>query len=62
VEPGPLDDTTYIGYRRRLIEEIRARGINDLEILQLFDQVPRHIEPEEEVSAILQEIQAQAVA
>jgi protein-L-isoaspartate(D-aspartate) O-methyltransferase len=43
VEPGPLDDTTYIGYRRRLIEQIRARGIDDLEILQLFDQVPRHI-------------------
>lgn len=43
MEPGPLDDTTYIGYRRRLIEEIRARGINDLEILQLFDQVPRHL-------------------
>ena len=43
MEPGPLDDTTYIGYRRRLIEEIRARGITDLEILQLFDQVPRHI-------------------
>ncbi|MDP2955971.1 MAG: protein-L-isoaspartate(D-aspartate) O-methyltransferase [Longimicrobiales bacterium] len=43
MEPGPLDDTTYVGYRRRLIEEIRARGINDLEILQLFDQVPRHI-------------------
>lgn len=41
--PGPLDDTTYIGYRRRLIEEIRGRGITDLEILQLFDQVPRHI-------------------
>jgi len=43
VEPGPLDDTTYVGYRRRLIEEIRAHGINDLEILQLFDRVPRHI-------------------
>lgn len=41
--PGPLDDTTYIGYRRRLIEEIRGRGITDLEILQLFDRVPRHI-------------------
>ena len=41
--PGPLDDTTYIGYRRRLIEEIRGHGINDLEILQLFDRVPRHI-------------------
>ncbi|NJD17735.1 MAG: protein-L-isoaspartate(D-aspartate) O-methyltransferase [Gemmatimonadetes bacterium] len=41
--PGPLDDTTYVGYRRRLIEEIRAHGIGDLEILQLFDRVPRHI-------------------
>ncbi len=43
MEPGPLDDTTYVGYRRRLIEEIRGHGIEDLEILQLFDQVPRHI-------------------
>lgn len=43
MEPGPLDDTTYIGYRRRLIEEIRGHGIGDLEILQLFDQVPRHL-------------------
>lgn len=43
MEPGPLDDTTYVGYRRRLIEEIRAHGIDDLEILQLFDQVPRHL-------------------
>jgi len=43
VESGPLDDTTYVGYRRRLIEEIRAHGIGDLEILQLFDRVPRHI-------------------
>ncbi len=43
MESGPLDDTTYVGYRRRLIEEIRAHGIGDLEILQLFDRVPRHI-------------------
>lgn len=41
--PGPLDDPRYVGYRRRLIEEIRARGITDLEILQLFDRVPRHL-------------------
>lgn len=40
--PGPLDDTRFVGYRRRLIEEIRARGIGDLEILQLFDRIPRH--------------------
>jgi protein-L-isoaspartate(D-aspartate) O-methyltransferase len=32
-----------VGYRRKLIEEIRSHGIDDLEILQLFDQVPRHI-------------------
>jgi protein-L-isoaspartate(D-aspartate) O-methyltransferase len=32
-----------VGYRRRLIEEIRGRGITDLEILQLFDRVPRHL-------------------
>lgn len=37
------DDPTFVGYRRRLIEEIRAHGIDDLEILQLFDQVPRHV-------------------
>jgi protein-L-isoaspartate(D-aspartate) O-methyltransferase len=42
VAPGPLDDHRFTGYRRRLIEEIRRRGIEDLEILQLFDTVPRH--------------------
>ena len=41
--PGPLDDTRFVGYRRKLIEDIRSHGIEDLEILQLFDQVPRHI-------------------
>lgn len=40
---GPLDDRSFVGYRRKLIEEIRGRGINDLEVLQLFDQVPRHL-------------------
>lgn len=40
---GPLGDSRYTGYRRRLIEEIRGHGIEDLEILQLFDQVPRHL-------------------
>ena len=39
----PLDDRSYAGYRRKLIEEIRGRGIDDLVILQLFDQVPRHV-------------------
>ncbi len=40
---GHLDDTRFVGYRRKLIEDIRARGIDDLEMLQLFDRVPRHL-------------------
>lgn len=42
MESDPLSDARFVGYRRRLIEEIRARGIDDLSLLQLFDQVPRH--------------------
>lgn len=38
-----LDDTRFVGYRRKLIEDIRARGIEDLATLQLFDMVPRHL-------------------
>ena len=41
--PDALADTRFVGYRRKLIEDIRARGIDDLEMLQIFDQVPRHI-------------------
>lgn len=41
--PGPVEDHRFTGYRRRLIEEIRGRGIDDLEVLQIFDQVPRHL-------------------
>ncbi len=40
---GPVEDYRYVGYRRKLIEEISGHGIDDLEILQLFDRVPRHI-------------------
>jgi len=40
---GSLDDYRFVGRRRRLIEEIRNQGIEDLEILQLFDQTPRHL-------------------
>ncbi len=39
----PLDDRKFAGYRRKLIEQIRGRGIDDLAILQLFDRVPRHL-------------------
>lgn len=38
-----IDDPRFVGYRRRLIEEIRERGIDDLELLRLFDRVPRHL-------------------
>ncbi|MDA0330226.1 MAG: protein-L-isoaspartate(D-aspartate) O-methyltransferase [Gemmatimonadetes bacterium] len=38
-----LEDVRFVGYRRKLIEDIRARGINDLGTLQLFDRVPRHL-------------------
>lgn len=40
---GPVEDHRFTGYRRRLIEEIRGRGVENLEILQLFDGVPRHL-------------------
>ncbi len=40
---GVVEEHGWIGYRRRLIEEIRGRGIHDLAILRLFDQVPRHL-------------------
>lgn len=43
MEPHPLDDPRFVGYRRHLIEQIRARGIDDLELLELFDHVPRHL-------------------
>jgi protein-L-isoaspartate(D-aspartate) O-methyltransferase len=42
VAAGPVEDHRFTGYRRRLIEEVRGRGIRDLGILQLLDQVPRH--------------------
>lgn len=32
----------YVGARRQLIETIREAGIESLEILQLFDRIPRH--------------------
>lgn len=39
---GPLDDYRFVGYRRSLIEKIRDQGVTDLDVLQLFDRVPRH--------------------
>ncbi len=39
---GGGEDSRFVGSRRRMIEEIRRKGITDLEILQFFDRVPRH--------------------
>jgi protein-L-isoaspartate(D-aspartate) O-methyltransferase len=43
VPSGSVEDHRFTGFRRRLIEEVRGRGIEDLEILRTFDQVPRHL-------------------
>lgn len=38
-----LTDRRYERQRRQLIETIRERGIDDLEVLRAFDLVPRHL-------------------
>jgi protein-L-isoaspartate(D-aspartate) O-methyltransferase len=38
---GPTD--TYGGYRRRLVEALRSRGIRDVQVLRAVSQVPRHL-------------------
>ncbi|HSK18180.1 MAG TPA: protein-L-isoaspartate(D-aspartate) O-methyltransferase [Longimicrobiales bacterium] len=38
-----LSDRRYERQRRQLIETIRDRGIDDLEVLRVFDLVPRHL-------------------
>jgi protein-L-isoaspartate(D-aspartate) O-methyltransferase len=38
---GPPD--TFGGYRVRLVETLRARGVRDLTVLRAFAQVPRHL-------------------
>jgi protein-L-isoaspartate(D-aspartate) O-methyltransferase len=38
-----LTDRRYERLRRQLIETIRERGISDLEVLRVFDLVPRHL-------------------
>ncbi|HEX6133913.1 MAG TPA: protein-L-isoaspartate(D-aspartate) O-methyltransferase [Longimicrobiales bacterium] len=39
----PLTDRRYERQRRQLIETIRDRGIDDLEVLRVFDLVARHL-------------------
>lgn len=38
----PLADT-YGGYRARLVETLRAKGIRDLAVLRAFGEIPRHL-------------------
>ncbi|HUF49218.1 MAG TPA: protein-L-isoaspartate(D-aspartate) O-methyltransferase [Longimicrobiales bacterium] len=38
-----LTDRRYERQRRQLIETIRERGVDDLEVLRTFDLVPRHL-------------------
>jgi protein-L-isoaspartate(D-aspartate) O-methyltransferase len=38
-----VNDRRFERQRRELIETIRERGIHDLEVLQAFDAVPRHL-------------------
>jgi protein-L-isoaspartate(D-aspartate) O-methyltransferase len=43
MDPGAgADDPRFVAYRRQLIEKIRERGVDDLDVLQLFERVPRH--------------------
>lgn len=41
--PEALNDLRYERLRRDLIGTIREKGIDDLEVLRAFDQVPRHL-------------------
>jgi protein-L-isoaspartate(D-aspartate) O-methyltransferase len=36
-------DSRFVGRRRALIERIREQGVSDLALLQLFDEIPRHL-------------------
>ena len=37
------DSAQFRGARRRLVESIRAKGINDLAVLRAFEMTPRHL-------------------
>lgn len=41
--PDPLNDRQHERLRRQLIETIRERGIDNLQVLRVFDLVPRHL-------------------
>jgi len=42
VEAGRVADS-YAGYRARLVERLRERGIRDLAVLRAFGETPRHL-------------------
>ncbi len=42
MEPRRVGDS-YGGYRARLVEQLRARGIRDMAVLAAVGQVPRHL-------------------
>jgi protein-L-isoaspartate(D-aspartate) O-methyltransferase len=42
VVAGPVE-SQYRGARQRLVEAIRAKGINDLAVLRAFEMTPRHL-------------------
>jgi protein-L-isoaspartate(D-aspartate) O-methyltransferase len=40
---GVAGGDSFGGYRARLVEELRAKGIRDLAVLRAFGKVPRHL-------------------
>ena len=38
-----LSGDGYGGYRARLVDQLRAQGIQDLAVLKAFSEVPRHL-------------------
>jgi len=43
MEAGPLTDARFTRQRRRLVETLTDRGIDDLGVLRAFDTIPRHL-------------------
>lgn len=41
--PGVGQPDSYGGYRSRLVEELRRKGVRDLAVLHAVSQVPRHL-------------------
>ena len=42
-EKNIIDTFKHQGLRRRLVEMIRMKGINDLKVLEAISKVPRHL-------------------